>query len=287
VLSQARVQVEGGVLLVREPGAVSHVTATLEGEGLPRIVTAGRWLAGRGRYIPGWAREVDDDELAEAAVEELRAGGGGWAKVVGDWRFEDRFQPSFRAETLADAVGRVHVAGGRVAIHAIQRETVEMAVAAGCDSIEHGTFASADSIAAIAGAGTALTPTMGAVLSPQAVGASEVARSRAAGMHDTLRSTVRAAWEAGVTLMAGTDVAIPNGEVRREIELLASAGLPAEAALAAGSWAARAFLGFPGIEEGAPADLVAYLRDPREDLSALDAVVAIVLDGRLVDPGRR
>jgi imidazolonepropionase-like amidohydrolase len=287
VLSQARDQVEGGVLLVREPGAVSHVTATLEGEGLPRIITAGRWLAGRGRFIPGWAREVDGDELADAAVEELRAGGGGWAKVVGDWRFEDRFQPSFHAETLADVVRRVHDAGGRVAIHAIQRETVEMAVAAGCDSIEHGTFASADSIAAIAGAGIALTPTVGAVVSPQAVGASEVARTRAAALDDSVGSTVRAAWEAGVTLMAGTDVAIEHGRVREEIRMIASCGVPAEAALAAGSWAARAFLGLPGIGEGARADIVAYVRDPREDLSVLDAPVAVVLDGRLVDPGRR
>jgi imidazolonepropionase-like amidohydrolase len=87
--------------------------------------------------------------------------------------------------------------------------------------------------------------------------------------------------------MAGTDVAIEHGRVREEIRMIASCGVPAEAALAAGSWAARAFLGLPGIGEGARADIVAYVRDPREDLSVLDAPVAVVLDGRLVDPGRR
>jgi imidazolonepropionase-like amidohydrolase len=106
-------------------------------------------------------------------------------------------------------------------------------------------------------------------------------------MERSVRGVVRAAWEAGVTLLAGTDVAIPHGEVRREIELLASCGLPAEAAVGAGSWAARAFLGLPGIEEGAPADLVAYARDPREDLSVLGEPSAIVLDGRPVDTARR
>lgn len=282
VRSHARDHVEGGVLLVREPGAVSHITATLRGEGLPRIVAAGRWLAGRGRFVPGWGREVDDDELAEAALEELRAGGGGWAKVVGDWRTAGGRGPSFLPETLADTARRVHEAGGRLAVHAILAETVEMAVAAGCDSVEHGTFASESSVAEIAERGIALTPTVGAVLTPPPPGADAEAREWAATAHRTVREVVRAAWEAGVPLMAGTDVAIPHGRVREEIELLATCGVPAEAALAAGSWGARAFLGLPGIEEGAPADVVAFVRDPREDMSVLDTPVVVVLGGRLV-----
>jgi imidazolonepropionase-like amidohydrolase len=77
----------------------------------------------------------------------------------------------------------------------------------------------------------------------------------------------------------------PHGMVRHEIERLASAGLPAEVALGAGSWTARAFLGLPGIEEGAPADLVAFREDPREDLAALADPALTILDGRLVrDP---
>jgi imidazolonepropionase-like amidohydrolase len=41
----------------------------------------------------------------------------------------------------------------------------------------------------------------------------------------------------------------------------------------------------PGIEEDAPADLVAFREDPREDLSVLADPVLVILDGRLVrDP---
>ncbi len=287
VMTRARDHVEGGVLLVREPGAVSDVTATLEGEGLPRILTAGRWLAGRGRFVPGWAREVGDDELAEAAVEELRAGGGGWAKVVGDWRTDAGRSVSFPPETLADAARLVHEAGGRLAVHAILAETVEMAVAAGCDSVEHGTFASESSLATIAARGLALTPTVGAVLSSPPARATAENREWTDVAHRSVREVVHAAWEAGVILLAGTDVVIAHGRVREEIALLASCGIPAEAALAAGSWDARTFLGLAGIEEGARADIVAYVRDPREDLSVLDAPTAIVLDGRLIEPGRR
>ncbi len=207
-------------------------------------------------------------------------------KVIGDWRVDDERVPTFDPATLAGLVRRVHDAGGRVAIHAILAETVEMAVAAGCDSIEHGTFAAETMVAAIADRGIALTPTIGAVTSPVPDDAAPATHEWARAMGQSIRRVVRDAWEAGVVLLAGSDIAIAHGEIRREIELLAACGLPAEAALAAGSWAARAFLGLPGIEEGAPADVVAYARDPREDLFVLAEPVAIVLDGRPVEVRR-
>jgi len=86
-----------------------------------------------------------------------------------------------------------------------------------------------------------------------------------------------------VSILAGTDAGMgPHGQVATEISLLLKAGLSPEAALAAGSWAARDYLGLPGIEEGAPADLVAYRDDPTADVEALRRPAAVVLDGRLV-----
>jgi hypothetical protein len=71
-----------------------------------------------------------------------------------------------------------------------------------------------------------------------------------------------------VKILAGTDAGMnPHGVVAQEIRLLHSFGLPAAAAVAAGSWEARAFLGLPGIEVGAPADLVVFPDDPLEDLA--------------------
>jgi imidazolonepropionase-like amidohydrolase len=280
VAAHARAQLAAGVLLVREPGGASRASAGLSGRnGMPRILSAGRWLAGPGRFVDGWGREVADDELADAAVDELGAGGG-WAKVIGDWRHAETPSPSFRPEVLAEAVRRVHDAGGRVAIHAIFAETVEAAVAAGCDTIEHATFASEAVVAAAVERGIAVTPTLAAVLAPPPPDAPPAARAWADEAGNAARATIRAVWEAGGVLLAGTDLAVPHGDVRREIELLASCGLPAEDALAAGSWAARAFLGMPGIEEGAPADVVAFERDPREDLSVLAEPLAIVLNGK-------
>lgn len=53
-------------------------------------------------------------------------------------------------------------------------------------------------------------------------------------------------------------------------------------ALAAASWDARAYLGLPGLEPGAPADAVVYAEDPRSDLDALAHPIAVVLRGRPV-----
>ena len=75
---------------------------------------------------------------------------------------------------------------------------------------------------------------------------------------------------------------MPHGLVAREIRALHEAGLPAEAALAAGSWDARDYLGVPGLVEDGPADFVVYPDDPRADLSTLARPTRIVLRGRVI-----
>jgi imidazolonepropionase-like amidohydrolase len=65
-------------------------------------------------------------------------------------------------------------------------------------------------------------------------------------------------------------------------QALAAAGLRPHDAIAAGSWAARGYLGLGGLTPGAPADAVIYDADPRADLSLLDAPRAVILRGRLI-----
>jgi imidazolonepropionase-like amidohydrolase len=103
-------------------------------------------------------------------------------------------------------------------------------------------------------------------------------------LHAGSGAVVRAAHEAGVPVFAGTDAGggIEHGRVAEEIRALAAAGLPAEAALAAGSWAARDWLGLPCVEEGALADLVVYDADPRADLDVLARPRLTMLRGRIV-----
>jgi imidazolonepropionase-like amidohydrolase len=63
--------------------------------------------------------------------------------------------------------------------------------------------------------------------------------------------------------------------------------VPRQAALAAATWGARAFLDEPGVSDGAPADLLVLSRDPREDLDTFDAPAAIVIGGTPVEPDLR
>jgi len=98
-------------------------------------------------------------------------------------------------------------------------------------------------------------------------------------------AVVAAAVEAGVPVYVGTDAGggTGHGLAAREMLLLHErTGMPVEAVLAAGSWAARAWLGFPGLTEGGHADLVVYDSDPRSDLSVLCSPRRIVLRGRVV-----
>ncbi len=57
--------------------------------------------------------------------------------------------------------------------------------------------------------------------------------------------------------------------------------LAGAAALAAGSWAARTWLGLPGLEEGEQADLVVFPDDPREDPEVLHHPSLIMLRGTM------
>jgi imidazolonepropionase-like amidohydrolase len=87
----------------------------------------------------------------------------------------------------------------------------------------------------------------------------------------------------GVLVVAGTDAGmVPHGQIALEVQLLAAGGMSPHEALGAASWEARRFLGLPGIEEGAPADIVAYEEDPRKALDRLRQPALRVLDGKLL-----
>jgi imidazolonepropionase-like amidohydrolase len=82
----------------------------------------------------------------------------------------------------------------------------------------------------------------------------------------------------GITLLAGTDM-FPPGSVWREVAALQQAGIEPRDALAAASTVARAFLREPALDEGAPADLVWYEHDPRNEPELLARPGLVMLGG--------
>lgn len=291
VRASARAHLDAGVLAVREPGSPDRESLGIgPHEGLPRIITAGRFLAPPGHYFEGLPREATPEQLPAAAEEEARASGA-WAKVIGDWIDDGHMRPNYQPAVLGEAARRVHAAGGRIAIHATTAETVQSAIEAGFDSIEHGWGLSDEHIKVMAARGTVLVPTLiilaGADEWLPGLGLNVAGLRILLDALTLLPEMTRRAAEAGVLVLAGTDAGMgPHGMVRHEIRRLLEAGLPPETALAAGSWAARRYLGLPGIEEGAPADLVVYRDDPRGAPQVLARPLLRVLDGQIVPPMR-
>lgn len=290
IRSSARAQLEAGVLAVREPGSPVRATRDVgSGVGMPRLQTAGRFLAGKGRYFRGVAREIELDELPAAVAEELEWSGH-WAKVIGDF-FDDAgdMSPVFPLEILREAADVAHTTGGRITMHAMTREGAELAIAAGFDAIEHGTMLDPDLIDEMARRSMTWVPTMSIAEPVREILTTEEgpAAEWLPAAFDRQPRMVRHAADQGVRVLAGTDAGmVPHGRVATEIMLLAACGLSNQQALAAGSWEARRYLGLPLVEPGAPADLVIYSDDPREDLSVLHHPVLILLDGAVVQPRR-
>ncbi|MFE0937587.1 amidohydrolase family protein, partial [Streptomyces mutabilis] len=103
-------------------------------------------------------------------------------------------------------------------------------------------------------------------------------------LHERRYDTVRSAYDAGIPVFVGTDAggSLAHGLAAAEVGELVTAGIPPVEALAATTWAARRWLGRPGLDEGAPADLVVFDEDPRADVRVLGAPRRVVLNGRVV-----
>ncbi|TFV83484.1 amidohydrolase [Blastococcus sp. CT_GayMR16] len=288
--AQALTERAAGVLALRDCGSPVDTRALDDEPDLPRIIRAGRHIAAPRRYIPALAVEVDPGDLAaEVRVQARR--GDGWVKLVGDWidRGVGDLAPEWPTDVLASAIAVAHEEGARVTAHTFGTDALPGLIAAGIDCIEHGTGLTEDLLADMAARGTAVVPTL--VNVENFPGFAEAGETKFPAYASTMRrlyassgAVVRAAFEAGVPIYAGTDAGggIEHGVIADEVRALHAAGIPAEAALAAASWAARQWLGLACIEEGAPADLVVYDSDPRADLDTLQRPQRMLLRGRIV-----
>jgi imidazolonepropionase-like amidohydrolase len=287
---QALTERAAGVLALRDCGSPVDTRALDDDPELPRIIRAGRHLARTRRYIPDLAVELEPEDLAaEVRVQARR--GDGWVKLVGDWIDRDLgdLGPEWPADAVRAAIAVAHEEGARVTAHTFGTDALPDLIAAGIDCIEHGTGLTEELIGEMAARGTAVVPTLVNVENfPGFAAAGEkkfpAYASTMRRLHAQAGAVVRAAFDAGVPVFAGTDAGgqLPHGLIVDEVRALHAAGLPAEAALAAASWAARAWLGLPCIEEGAPADVVVYEADPRADLDTLARPQRMLMRGHVV-----
>jgi imidazolonepropionase-like amidohydrolase len=294
--AQALTDRDAGTLLIRDAGSPADTRWVHDEPDLPELIRAGHHLARPKRYLQHYGLELDDVAQLPAAVAEQARFGEGWVKIVADWidRSEGDaadLRPLWPDDLLTKALAEAHAASARVTAHTFSHEAIDPLLAAGVDCLEHGTGLDARQIDEVARRGIPVTPTL-LQIANFAVIADRAARypvyaGRMRRLHERRYQQVRDLYDAGVRLLVGTDAGgtIAHGRLPEEVAELVRAGVPPADAVAAASWRTREYLGRPGIEEGAPADVVVYPTDPRRDVAVLNRPRAVVLRGAVVKTG--
>ncbi len=281
-------QLTSGVFLLFDKGAGSRAHLAIldePPERRPDAQMAGTILYPAGGYYPGFSTsELDPSDMADIIAGEAKAPAS-WVKVVGDWpRPGHGAVPNFTEDQLAEVVGLAHAAGCRVAIHAAAPRTSSMAVAAGVDSIEHGLFLTTDDLRALGARGGAWVPTIAAMS-----GVRDSLRAGSSGwalFDEGISNATRllpSAIEAGVTVLAGTDLTLPHGAVAQEGITLHRAGMAGPDVVHALTDAGFQYAGIgEAFAMGSSADVVAFASDPRHDVSTLAHPVLVIRRGTII-----
>lgn len=190
----------------------------------------------------------------------------------------------YNHEQLSSVVQAAGKAG--VLCHAYSAEGIDGAVRAGVRSVEHGVFVSEETISRMARRGTYFTPTLDAITS-MAGSPNPILATRGKEYTPIIKAAVKAAHEAGVTIVAGTDsFGADVTPIGTEARLLGEAGLSPLDALRAATVNAAALLGWSGnagrLVRGSYADAVIVDADPLASASALEKISAVVAQGVLV-----
>jgi len=198
----------------------------------------------------------------------------------------------FTDEELAAAVDEASKAGLYVAAHAHGDEGAAAAVRAGVRSIEHGTYLSDQTLALMKQRGTYFVPTIATVqdlIDPGGEYDNPILSIRGRAMMPRVRAAAAHAWKMGVKIVAGTDTGYGPASNRRlshEVIELVGIGMPPIDAIKAATSVAAECLGVDrrtgSVKPGLEADLIAIERDPLADITALQEVLLVVNNGKIV-----
>jgi imidazolonepropionase-like amidohydrolase len=209
----------------------------------------------------GYGLEVTSPADAQAAVDRLRSAGSRVIKIA-----------LTEAPTLDDAtaraiVERAHAHGMRVVAHALDAVNTSRAAELGVDALAH----------------TPVEPLPAAVVRAWA-GRAVISTLDAFGAAPTAVENLRALRAAGAIVLYGTDLGNTTTPAiqRRELELLAAAGLDARAILEAATTEPARYFGLSELGRIAPGSAASFLvldSDPLADAQVLSRPAAVYLAG--------
>jgi imidazolonepropionase-like amidohydrolase len=197
-----------------------------------------------------------------------------------------------KAQLMSDAeikaaVDTAHALGLKVAAHGHGKGAIDAAVRLGVDSIEHGTYADAESWKLMKAHGTYFVPTLltteklydAAQNRPESLNPSTVAKVLAMGSSLTKLTN---AHDAGVKIAMGSDTGL--GENVHEAALMVKAGMTPAEVIVAATVAGADLIGskeIGAVEAGRYADIIAVAGDPLADITELERVRFVMKGGKI------
>ncbi len=238
--------------------------------------------------LRGGLHGADDLRRVVRALAERRVD---FIKVLANERAgtpnTDPLTRTFDDAELGAIVDEARKHGLPVAAHAYTDDAVRAFVLAGGRTVEHVQLVSDATLALMKERGVCLDPTV-ATLEVGTRNPNSVLSDRARAMQPRARDAAARAVKAGVRIIAGTDMTSDRltPSVADELAELVMAGLTPMQAIRAATSVAAECLGVEAqvgaIKPGLAADFVAVAGDPLADVAALQSLVLIVHDGKVI-----
>ncbi len=260
----------------------------------PRMLVVTRAIVATGSYapkgfalewhVPQGAEEADGVDSLIRVVRDQIGHGADWIKLYGDYRWGagPGARPTFSLEEMKLAVETAHSAGVPVAVHSTTPEGMRRAILAGVDTVEHGDGGTPEVFKLMTDHHVVLCPTLAAGdATAQYAGWHKGQGPEPAGIARK-RASFKAALDAGVTIMSGSDVGVfTHGDNAREVEMLVDYGMPAVHALQAATSVAGQVLHMDigQVKAGMLADLIAVDGDPTKEIAAIRRVKMVMKGG--------
>jgi imidazolonepropionase-like amidohydrolase len=299
-VANARDMLEGGFTTVRDVGnaggyADSDLRRAVE-NGLvigPTIINAGRIIAPFGGQfhvsperpslgIPEYHYADTPEEIRKAVRENVHFGARVIKLVVDDQAY------IYSAEDIRAAVDEAGRAGLKVAAHCVTEQGARNAAEARVASIEHG-FGMTDEILALA-------KKNGVVLVGTDFTREQLDMIGLGPSHPVVLDRLKRAYKAGMPMAFGSDIFMDvPGRTRASLALETTrtstdAGIPPRSTLQSLITNAARLLGVDkdrgALRPGLWADVIATRKSPLDDIRALDDVVFVMKEGRVVKGGR-
>jgi imidazolonepropionase-like amidohydrolase len=196
--------------------------------------------------------------------------------------------PQLTQEEMNAIVSEAHNWGRKVAAHCHGDRAAKMAIAAGVDSIEHGTFLKDDTLLEMKKNHVYLVATLfaGAWIGERLDKFPPAIQVKARAASAQAQSMFQHAVKIGVPIALGTDAAVePHGLNAREFSLMVKNGLSPAQALMAGTASGADLLGVADqvgtLAAGKSADIVAVPGNPLVDMTATERTLFVMKQGKI------